>query len=113
MGILVCMLGTVAIVLVSGCTSSTSAPAIDPIAGSWTYASTHNNTTVTAVLVFAPDGNFNGYIAGLLTLNGHWTKANDTAYNVYWGNKTQVFFINGGKTQISESTAPQVIFTKQ
>jgi hypothetical protein len=101
-----------AIIMVGGCsTSSTSS--IEPLAGSWNYQNTNNGTSITSTLVFAQDGNFNGYMLGLLSLSGHWTKVNATAYNVYYGNKTILFIMNNDKTQIWDGTAPQQIFTKQ
>lgn len=109
---LVAILCIFTVVMVGGCASSTTTNA-DPITGSWTYHTSSNGSTVTSTLVFDPNGNFNGYMAGLLTLSGHWTKSNDTAYTVYYNNKAQLFIMSGDKTRISESTAPQVIFTKQ
>lgn len=100
-------------ILVAGCTGSTSAPAVDPLAGSWTNDSPYNNTTITSTLVFNQDGNFNGYMLGMLTLSGHWTKINATAYDVYYGNAAHVFILNNDKTQLWDGNAPQQLFTKQ
>lgn len=99
------------VVMVCGCAASTTSP--DPISGSWTVGVSNNGSTATGTLVFGQDGNFNGYYAGVLTLSGHWTKVNDTAYNVVYGNKTQVFIMSGDKSHISESSSPDVMFTKQ
>jgi hypothetical protein len=102
-----------AVVLVSGCTGPTAAPGVDPLSGSWTYEHMYNDTSITATLVFGPDGNFNGYLSGILSLSGHWTKINATAYNVYYDNKAQVFFMNGDKTKVWDATAPHEVFVKQ
>lgn len=101
------------VVLIGGCTGATTTPTIDPLTGSWTCDSNYNNSTITSTLVFSQEGNFNGYLIGLLSLSGHWTKINATAYNVIYGNKTELFMMSTDKTQIWDNVAPSQIFTKQ
>jgi len=99
-----------AAVLVGGCTSSTAG--VDPLAGSWTYESTYNGSMITSTLVFSHDGNFNGFMMGLLGVSGHWSKINDTAYNAYYDNGTMLLVMNADKTQIWDSFAPDQRFKK-
>lgn len=105
--------GILIAVTVAGCSGTTTTPVADPLAGSWTYEGTYNNATITSTLVFSQDGNFNGYTLGIMSLSGHWTKINATAYNVYYNKKTAVFLMNGEKTQIWDGSAPQQVYIKQ
>jgi hypothetical protein len=100
-----------AAVLVGGCTSSTAG--VDPLAGSWTFQSMYNGSVVASTLVFGPDGNFNGFMLGLLGASGHWSKINATAYNAYYGNSTMLLIMNDDRTQIWDSIAPDEKFYKQ
>jgi hypothetical protein len=100
-----------AAVLVGGCTSSTAG--VDPLAGSWTFQSMYNGSMVTSTLIFSPDGNFNGFMMGLLGVSGHWSKINTTAYNAHFSNSTMLLVMNNDRTQIWDSVAPDQIFNKQ
>jgi hypothetical protein len=98
-------------VLAAGCTSTTTA-SIDPITGNWLYRSTYNNTTIDNTLVFDDSGYFNDYFLGSLTLSGHWTKINATAYEVSYDNKTTAFVMSGDKTRIWDAALPEAPYTK-
>lgn len=107
------MLMLLAAVLAGGCTGAATTTASDPIAGNWLYRTSYNDTTIDTVLVFDDSGYFNGYFLGSLTLSGHWSKVNATAYDVTYDNKTRLFILNADKTQIWDAQAPGMAFGKQ
>ena len=82
-------------IFVSGCIGSSNVSnSNDNILGSWEYNSAINNTNVSSTLVFSSDGNFNGFMDGILGLSGHWIKKK-LDYNVIYHNTTRDLTLNG------------------
>ncbi|OPY28276.1 MAG: hypothetical protein A4E28_01670 [Methanocella sp. PtaU1.Bin125] len=104
---------TLVTLLISGCTSPTVKPAADPIAGTWEYKISYNGSTITATLVFNEQEDFRGYLSGMQSLEGRWTRINDTAYNVHYENKTVLYIMSNDRARIWEGGSPRDVFVRQ
>lgn len=83
----------------------------DPITGSWTYNGQINDKNISMTLIFNPDGDFNGYTQGLLSLSGHWIKKDKTHYTI--SHNVGVSDIVFSEDQIFDSVSPERKFLKQ